>query len=67
MMARMDAESTRPIDDSAPLREFPKCGLPLVYVGGIYGKAVYWTPNYDLRCSQSRSTSSPKPPGAPAS
>lgn len=48
MMARMDAEASRPIDDPAPLRDFPKFGRPLVYVGGIYGKAVGWTDKYGL-------------------
>jgi hypothetical protein len=48
MMARMDAESSRPIDDPAPIRDFPKYGRPLVYVGGIYGKAVGWTHKYGL-------------------
>lgn len=48
MMARMDAEASRPIDDSATIRDFPKYGRPLVYVSGIYGKAVGWTPKYGL-------------------
>lgn len=48
MMARMDAEASRPIDDPAPIREFPKYGRPLVYVGGVYGKAVGWTHSYGL-------------------
>lgn len=48
-MARMDAEASRPIDDSAPVRDFPKYGRPLVYVSGIYGKAVVgWTDDYGL-------------------
>jgi hypothetical protein len=48
MMARMDAEATRPIDDPAPIRNFPKYGKPLVKVAGIYGKAVGWTSHYGL-------------------
>lgn len=48
MTARMDAESSRPIDDPAPIRDFPKYARPLVYVGGIYGKAVGWTHKYGL-------------------
>ena len=48
MMARMDADKTRPIDDPAPVRDFPKYGRPLVYVSGIYGKAVAWTRTYGL-------------------
>ncbi len=48
MFARIHAEESRPIDDQAPIREFPKYGRPLVYVGGIYGKAVGWTRNYGL-------------------
>jgi hypothetical protein len=48
MMARMDADKSRPIDDPAPVRDFPKHGRPLVYVSGIYGKAVAWTHTYGL-------------------
>lgn len=48
MMIRMDTEANRPIDDPAPLRDFPKHGRPLVFVGGIYGKAVGWTQKYGL-------------------
>ncbi len=48
MLARMDAEASRPIDDPAPIRDFPKYGRPLVYVCGIYGKAVAWTHAYGL-------------------
>ncbi len=48
MFARIQAEESRPIDDPAPIREFPKYGRPLVYVSGIYGKAVGWTRNYGL-------------------
>ncbi|MGF9648854.1 hypothetical protein AAIH32_12810 [Pseudarthrobacter oxydans] len=48
MMARMDADKSRPIDDPAPIREFPKYGKPLVHVSGIYGKAVAWTHKYGL-------------------
>ena len=47
-MTRMDAEANRPIDDPAPIRNFPKYGRPLVYVSGIYGKAVGWTHTYGL-------------------
>ena len=47
-MARMDAEASRPIDDPAPIRDFPKYGRPLVYVSGIYGKAVAWTHTYEV-------------------
>lgn len=39
-MARLDVEATRPVNGPAPIKEFPKLGRPLVYVGGIYGKAV---------------------------
>ncbi|MFB8370349.1 hypothetical protein ACFC25_13400 [Pseudarthrobacter sp. NPDC055928] len=35
MMMRMDAEASRPIDDPAPIRDFPKYGRPLVYFSGI--------------------------------
>ncbi len=48
MMMRKDAEASRPIDDPAPIRDFPKYGRPLVYVSGIYGKAVGWTHKYGL-------------------
>ncbi|MCD5341518.1 hypothetical protein LR392_04650 [Arthrobacter sp. AK04] len=48
IMARKDAEATRPIDDPAPVRDFPKYGRPLVKVAGIYGKAVAWTHMYGL-------------------
>jgi hypothetical protein len=48
MMARMRAEETRPFDDPAPIRDFPKYGRPLVYVSGVYGKAVAWTHKYGL-------------------
>ncbi|GKV73704.1 hypothetical protein NCCP2145_30850 [Pseudarthrobacter sp. NCCP-2145] len=48
IMIRMDAEASRPIDDPAPIRDFPKYGRPLVYVSGIYGKAVGWTHKYGL-------------------
>ena len=43
MFARIQAEESRPIDDPAPLRDFPKYGRPLVYVSSIYGKAAGWT------------------------
>jgi hypothetical protein len=48
MFARIQAEESRPIDDPAPIRDFPKYGRPLVYVSGIYGKAVGWTTKYGL-------------------
>ena len=48
MMARLDADKVRPMDDSSPIRDFPKYGRPLVQVGSIYGKAVAWSNNYGL-------------------
>lgn len=48
MMARLEADQSRPIDDPAPIRELPKHERPLVYVSGIYGKAVAWTHTYGL-------------------
>ena len=48
MFARIQVEESRPIDDPAPIRDFPKYGRPLVYVSGIYGKAVAWTHTYGL-------------------
>lgn len=39
-MARLDADKVRPMDDTSPIRDFPKYGRPLVKVGNIYGKAV---------------------------
>ena len=48
MMARMHAEENRPIDDTAPIKDFPKYGRPLVQVGDVHGKAVAWTPSYGL-------------------
>jgi hypothetical protein len=48
MMVRMEADKSRPIDDPTPIRDFPKYGRPLVYVSGIYGKAVAWTHTYGL-------------------
>ncbi|MDF9752806.1 hypothetical protein [Arthrobacter sp. ES3-54] len=48
MMARLDADKIRPMDDSSPIRDFPKYGRPLVCVNGIYGKAVAWSRNYGL-------------------
>ena len=48
MLTRMDVEAHRPIDDPAPIRDFPKYGRPLVKVAGIYGKAVGWTSMYGL-------------------
>jgi hypothetical protein len=48
MFARIQAEESRPLDDPAPIRDFPKYGRPLVCVAGIYGKAVGWTNSYGL-------------------
>jgi hypothetical protein len=48
MMARVAAEESRPIDDPAPVHDFPKSGRPLVYLSGIYGKAVSWTRTFGL-------------------
>jgi hypothetical protein len=48
MMARLDADKIRPIDDTSRIRDFPKYGHPLVQVGGIYGKAVAWSHSYGL-------------------
>lgn len=48
MMARMQAEENRPMDDVAPIKDFPKYGRPLVQVGEVYGKAVAWTQRYGL-------------------
>ena len=48
MMARPEADQARPIDDPAPVRDFPKYGRPLAYVRGIYGTAVVWTRTYGL-------------------
>lgn len=48
MMARLDADKIRPMDDNSPIRDFPKYGRPLVCVNGIYGKAVAWSQSYGL-------------------
>jgi hypothetical protein len=48
MMACLEADKVRPMDDSSPIRDFPKYGRPLVCVNGIYGKAVAWTHSYGL-------------------
>lgn len=40
IMARLDADKARLMDDSSPIRDFPKYGRPLVRIKGIYGKAV---------------------------
>ena len=48
MMARLDADKVRPMDDTSPVRDFPKYGRPLVQVGTIYGKAVAWSHSYGL-------------------
>ncbi|MDF9749204.1 hypothetical protein [Arthrobacter sp. ES3-54] len=36
------------MEDSSPIRDFPKYGRPLVCVNGIYGKAVAWSHSYGL-------------------
>lgn len=48
MVARSDADKTRPMDDSSAIRDFPRYGRPLVCVNGIYGKAVAWSHSYGL-------------------
>ena len=48
MFARLDAAKSRPLDDTSPIRDFPKYGRPLVQVGAINGKAVAWTQSYGL-------------------
>lgn len=48
MMARLDADKCRPIDDTSRIQDFPKYGRPLVQVGSIYGKAVAWSHSYGL-------------------
>jgi hypothetical protein len=48
MIARLDADKGRPIDDTSRIRDFPKYGRPLVQVGAIYGKAVAWSHSYGL-------------------
>jgi hypothetical protein len=48
MMARLDADKSRPMDDTSPIRDFPRYGRPLVHVGDIYGKAVAWSNSYGL-------------------
>jgi hypothetical protein len=48
VLARLDADKVRPIDDTSPIRDFPKYGRPLVRVGSIYGKAVAWSRSYGL-------------------
>ncbi|SDL61743.1 hypothetical protein SAMN04487916_111113 [Arthrobacter sp. ov407] len=48
MVARLDADKVRPMDDSSPIRDFPIYGRPLVCVNGIYGKAVAWSHSYGL-------------------
>ncbi|MFS0717333.1 hypothetical protein ABC337_12765 [Arthrobacter sp. 1P04PC] len=48
MVARLDADRIRPMDDSSRIRDFPKYGRPLVCVNGIYGKAVAWSDRYGL-------------------
>ena len=48
MIARVDADKIRPMDDTSPIRDFPKYGRPLVQVGSIYGKAVAWSNSYGL-------------------
>jgi hypothetical protein len=48
VIARVDADRIRPIDDTSPIRDFPKYGRPLVHVGSIFGKAVAWSNSYGL-------------------
>jgi hypothetical protein len=48
MMARLDADKARPMDDTSRIRDFPKYGRPMVQVGTIYGKAVAWSDSYGL-------------------
>jgi hypothetical protein len=48
MIARLDADKSRPMDDTSPIRDFPRYGRPLVCVNGIYGKAVAWSRSYGL-------------------
>lgn len=48
MIARSDADKSHPMDDTSPIRDFPKFNRPLVQVGGIYGKAVAWSDSYGL-------------------
>lgn len=48
MIARADADKSHPMDDTSPIRDFPKFGRPLVQVGEIYGKAVAWSNSYGL-------------------
>jgi len=48
MVARLEADRTRPMDDTSPIRDFPKYGLPLACVNGICGKAVAWSNSYGL-------------------
>jgi hypothetical protein len=48
MMARLDADTGRPMDDTSPIRGFLKYDHPLVYVSGIYGRAVAWSHSYGM-------------------
>jgi hypothetical protein len=48
MLARLDADKVRPMDDTSMIHNFPKYGRPLVQVGSIYGKAVAWSHSYGL-------------------
>lgn len=48
IIARLDADKSRPMDDTSPIRDFPRYGRPLVCVNGIYGKAVAWSHSYGL-------------------
>ncbi|MGN7201409.1 hypothetical protein [Arthrobacter sp. SAFR-044] len=48
MIARSDADKSHPIDDTSPIRDFPKFNCFLVQVGSIYGKAVAWSDSYGL-------------------
>jgi hypothetical protein len=48
MFARLNADKSRPMDDTSPIRDFPRYGRPLVCVNGIHGKAVAWSHSYGL-------------------
>lgn len=48
MIARSAADKNHPMDDTSPIRDFPKFNRPLVCVAGVYGKAVAWSDSYGL-------------------
>jgi hypothetical protein len=49
MIVRLDADKSRPMGDTSPIRHFAKYGRPLVHVNsGIYGKAAAWSHSYGL-------------------